>query len=72
MNLAHILLRITEAAKKMRIKTHPDRLKKAHMSPEEKAKIDETAGTVGQAAEVLSDPEKVIPQDHSKKKLILT
>lgn len=45
----------------MRIKTHPDKLKKEDMSAEEKAKIDETAGNVGQAAEVLSDPEKVIP-----------
>lgn len=37
----------------MRIQTHPDRLKKEHMSAEEKAKIDETAANVGFAAEVL-------------------
>lgn len=43
----------------MRIQTHPDRLKKEHMSAEEKAKIDETAANVGFAAEVLSDPELV-------------
>lgn len=59
MIFAHIHLRITEAAKKMRIKTHPDKLKKEHMSAEEKAKIDEMAANVGQAAELLSDPEKV-------------
>lgn len=36
-------LRITEATKKMSIKTHPDKLKKKDMSAEEKAKIDEGA-----------------------------
>ncbi|MCJ1428733.1 hypothetical protein MMC29_006644 [Sticta canariensis] len=49
---------ITEAAKRMRIKTHPDKLKKVDMSAKEKAKIDETAANIGQAAELLSDPEK--------------
>lgn len=43
----------------MRIKTHPDRLKKDHMSAEEKAKINEIAANVGQAAELLSDPDMV-------------
>ncbi|MCJ1470427.1 hypothetical protein MMC07_009072 [Pseudocyphellaria aurata] len=57
---------ITEAAKKMRIKTHPDRLKKANMSVEEMAKIDETAGNVGQAAEVLSDPEKLKRREYDR------
>lgn len=59
--VADIFLRITEAAKRMRIQTHPDKLKKADMSAKEKAKIDETAADVGQAAELLSDPEKVNP-----------
>lgn len=73
MNAAHIYLRISEAAKLMRIKMHPDKLKKEHMSAEEKAKIDETAGNVGQAAEILSDPEKVIPIPETfQEQLILT
>lgn len=41
----------------MRIKIHPDRLKKECMSDEEKLKIDEEAAKVGQAADILlSDP----------------
>lgn len=39
---------------------HPDKLKKADMSEEEKQKIDDEASKVGWAADVLSDPEKVI------------
>lgn len=43
----------------MRIRTHPDRLKKEGMSDGEKAKINERAAKVGQAADVLSDPKQV-------------
>lgn len=43
----------------MRVKTHPDKLKKEGMSDEEKAKIDEDAAKVGQAADILSDPAQV-------------
>lgn len=59
--LSEVLLtvnRVVDAAKKMRIKTHPDRLKKPDMS-EEKQKIDAEASNIGQAADVLLDPEQV-------------
>ena len=59
MKFADRYCRIVDAAKKMRIKTHPDRLKKEGMSDEEKAKIDEAAAKVGQAADILSDPAQV-------------
>lgn len=44
----------------MPIKTRPDKLKKKDMFAAEKAKIDQRAGNFGQAAGLLSDPEKVI------------
>ena len=43
----------------MRIKMHPDRLKKPGMSEEELKQIDEEAGRVGQAAELLTNPSMV-------------
>ena len=43
----------------MRIKMHPDRLKKPGMSEEELKQIDEEAGRVGQAAELLTNPTMV-------------
>ena len=51
--------RIAKAAKMMRIKTHPDKLKKPEMSEEETSKIDLEAQQVGQAADVLMDAEQV-------------
>ena len=43
----------------MRIKMHPDRLKKPGMTEEELKQIDEEAGRVGQAAELLTNPSMV-------------
>ena len=43
----------------MRIKKHPDRLKKPGMSPEEEAEIDAAAAAVGQASDILKDPKQV-------------
>ena len=49
---------VLKAAKEMRIKTHPDRLKRqAGLTEEEKQAIDAEAAFVGQAADVLSDPD---------------
>ena len=47
--------------KKMRIKVHPDILKRKNpgMSEKEKNAVDEHAKKVGGAAEVLLDPDKV-------------
>lgn len=48
---------VRRAAKEMRIKTHPDRLKRQEgLTDEEKRAIDKEAALVGQAAEILSDP----------------
>ena len=48
---------ILRAAKKRRIETHPDRLKrKPGLTERQKAKIDEEAAKVGHAADILSDP----------------
>ena len=48
----------------MRIKTHPDRLKRnSALSPEESAEIDDAAAKVGWAADVLCDPEMVSCRD---------
>ena len=44
----------------MRVKTHPDRLKKPETSEEEAARIDMMAAEVGEAADVLLDSIKVI------------
>ena len=46
---------IAKAARKMRIETHPDKLKTPGMSAREEKKIDERAASVGQAADVLMD-----------------
>ena len=48
---------VLKAAKEMRVKTHPDRLKRREgLSEEQERKIDTDAALVGQAADVLSDP----------------
>lgn len=48
---------IKRAAKKRRVETHPDRLKrKPGLSQRQKASIDEEAAKVGYAADILSDP----------------
>ena len=49
---------VLKAAKEMRVKTHPDRLKRREgLTEEEMTVIDKEAALVGQAADVLSDPE---------------
>lgn len=49
---------VLKAAKEMRVKTHPDRLKRREgLTDEEKRAIDAEAALVGQAADVLSDPD---------------
>lgn len=48
---------ILQAAKKMRILCHPDRLKRNGSTPEEIVKIDEQAKNVGWAADVLCNEE---------------
>ena len=48
---------VLKAAKEMRIKVHPDRLRRAGgLTEEQERKIDRDAKLVGQAADVLSDP----------------
>ena len=49
---------IEKAVKKMRIQYHPDKRKRPDMSSKESRCIDEQAKLVGEAAEVLLDPEK--------------
>lgn len=49
---------IKKAAKEKRILSHPDKFKKSGMSSRELKKIDEWASAVGQAADVLTDPEQ--------------
>lgn len=53
--------RIVTVVKKMRIKVHPDMLKRKNpgMSEKEKNSIDEHAKNSGGAAEVLLDPDRV-------------
>ncbi len=53
--------RIVTVVKKMRIKVHPDMLKRKNsgMSEKEKNAIDEHAKKFGGAAEVLLDPDRV-------------
>ena len=62
--------RVAKAAKIMRIKTHPDRLKKPDTLKKEAAKIDAKAAKVGQAADVLMNPVQVsvptLRQFHTK------
>ena len=48
---------IKSAAKRRRVEVHPDRLKTRGMSNSECAKIDAAAAMVGQAADVLQNPE---------------
>lgn len=49
---------VLKAAKEMRIKTHPDRLKRQEgLTDEQERAIDREAALVGQAADVLSDPD---------------
>ncbi|CAF9929963.1 MAG: hypothetical protein ALECFALPRED_004492 [Alectoria fallacina] len=48
---------IVKAAKEMRVKVHPDRLKRqGGLTKEQEEKIDVEAALVGQAADILSDP----------------
>ena len=48
---------VIKAAKEMRVKFHPDRLKRQEgLTEEQKQTIDTKAGLVGEAAEILSDP----------------
>ena len=48
---------VLKAAKEMRVKTHPDRLKRREgLREEEIQAIDLEAALVGEAADVLSDP----------------
>lgn len=54
---------IKSAAKRRRVEVHPDKLKKLGMSDSERAKIDVAAATVGQAADVLQDPEQKLGYD---------
>ncbi|KAL8679121.1 MAG: hypothetical protein Q9186_004566 [Xanthomendoza sp. 1 TL-2023] len=51
---------IKKASKKMRIQTHPDQVKKGNpnMTENELAKVTSTAANVGEAADVLEDPDK--------------
>ena len=49
---------IKSAAKRRRVEVHPDKLKKEGMSESERAKIDEAAAKVGQAADVLQNLEQ--------------
>lgn len=48
---------IKKAAKKMRIETHPDKFNERNLAPAEVDAIHERAKLVGQAADVLCDPE---------------
>lgn len=55
---------VLKAAKEMRIKTHPDRLKRQEgLTDEQKRAIDAEAALVGQAADVLSDPDLRLKYD---------
>lgn len=54
---------IKSAAKRRRVEVHPDKLKKPGMSDSERAKIDAAAAEVGQAADVLSNPEHKLEYD---------
>ena len=58
-DLADLHSRIKKAVKGMRVKCHPDKMKKPGMSDKELAEIDAKAAQVGQAADTLSDPNAV-------------
>ena len=49
---------VKSAARRRRVEVHPDRLKNGGMSESERAEIDAAAAQVGQAADVLQDPEQ--------------
>lgn len=49
---------IKKAARSMRVQTHPDKAKRSGMSASELKRIDEKAAWVGQAADVLQDPDQ--------------
>lgn len=49
---------IKKAVREKRFQTHPDKVKKSGMSSRELQEIDERAARVGQAADVLTDPEQ--------------
>lgn len=49
---------IKSAAKRRRVEVHPDKLKKPGMSDSEQAKIDGEAAKVGEAADVLQNPQQ--------------
>ena len=57
---------IKTAAKRRRVEVHPDRLKKEGMDDSERAKIDAVAAKVGQAAEVLQNPEQKLKYDRQR------
>ena len=66
LSVADVRNRIAILAKKMRIKVHPDMLKRKNpgMSDREKTAIDEYAQRVGEAAEILLDSDKVCFPSH--------
>lgn len=59
---------IKSAARRRRVEVHPDRLKKAGMSDSERAEIDAAAAKVGQAADVLQNPEQKLNYDRMRQK----
>ena len=54
---------IRSAAKRRRVEVHPDQNKKAGMSKSEMDEIDAVAATIGEASEVLLDPEQKLKYD---------
>ena len=61
---------VLKAAKEMRVKTHPDRLKrKEGLTEGEERGIDVEAALVGQAADILSDPVLREKYDRSMREL---
>ncbi|KAL8904016.1 MAG: hypothetical protein Q9171_007198 [Xanthocarpia ochracea] len=56
---------IKKASKMMRVKTHPDQVKRGNpnMTEEDMAKVTATAANVGEAADVLEDPRKKMEYD---------
>ncbi|KAL8916739.1 MAG: hypothetical protein Q9172_006157 [Xanthocarpia lactea] len=56
---------IKKASKVMRVKTHPDQVKRGNpnMTEEDMAKVTATAANVGEAADVLEDPRKKTEYD---------
>ena len=58
---------IKSAARKMRVATHPDKLKKPGMSESQLKQIDERAAKVGEAAQILSDPKSKKAYDRERR-----